>query len=133
MNFTIRLWPRKLHMSKTRTHSSSTNSSSNNSSRNSLRTWLPKAANAAIGHPSLRQPTPLAAAHPASWDQTKTANQAAEDNRQAYCNDHGSQQKSSKADHLPANDYNADLRTTSRASAHNTHEEVTYRDSRTRH
>jgi len=118
-------------MSQTRTNSSS-NNSSNNSSRNSLRTRLPKAANEAIGHPSPSLPTPLAAANPANQDQTETANQAAEVNCQAYRQHHGSQRKSSKADILPANAYNADLRTTRRASALNTHKVVTHR-SRTRH
>ena len=58
-------------------------------------------------------------------------NQAAEDNRQAYCQHHGSRRKSSKADILLANAYNVDHRTTRRGSALNTHEEVTHR-SRTR-
>ena len=91
-------------MSKTRSHSSS-----NNSSRKSQRTHLPKAANEATGHPSPSQPTPPAAASPANREQTNTANQAAEDNRQAYRQHHGSQRKSSKADVPPANAYDVDL------------------------
>ena len=110
-NSLIRPWPRKLHMSKTRSHSSS-NNSSNISSRNSLRTRLPKAANEAIGHPSQSQPTPPAAAIPANRDETDTANQAAEDNCHVYHQHDGSQPKSFKADVLLANAYDADLRTT---------------------
>jgi len=130
-NSSIRPWPRRLHMSKTWSHSSSNNSSNNNSSnnnssRNSLQTRLPKAANEATGHPSLSQPTPLVAANPVNQDQTDTANQAAEDNRQAYCQHHGLQRKILMADILPANAYNADLGTVRRASALNTHEEVTH-------
>jgi len=132
INSSIRLRPRKLHMSKTSSHSSSNNSSSNNSSRNSLQTHLPKAANKDTGHPSLSQPTPLAAAYPANQEQTNMANQAAEDHRQAHRQHHGSQEKSSKADVLPADAYDADIRTTRRASALNTHEDVTH-CSRTRH
>jgi len=112
-------------MSKTRSHSSSNNSSSINSSRNSLWTRHPEAANEAIGHPSPSQPTPPAA-NPANRDQTDTANQAAEVNPHAYRQHHGSQRKSSKADILPANAYDADLQTKRRASALNTHEEVTH-------
>jgi hypothetical protein len=118
-------------MSKTRIHSSSNNSSSNNSCRNSLRTHLPKAVHEAIAHPSPSHPTPPAA-NSANRDQTETANQAAEDNRQAYRQHHVSQRKSSKAEVLPANAYDADLRTTRRASALNTHKEVTHHN-RTRH
>jgi len=117
-------------MLKTSSHSSSNNSS--NSGRNSLQTHLPKAANEATGHPSPSQPTPPAAASPANREQTNTANQAAEDNRQAYRQHHRSQPKSSKSDVLAANAYDADLRTIRRASALNTHEEVT-NHSRTRH
>jgi hypothetical protein len=73
----------------------SNNSSSNNSGRNRQRNSLPKAANQAIGHPSPSQPTPPVV-HPASRDQTDTANQAAEDNGQAYHRQHGSQRKLSK-------------------------------------
>jgi len=123
--------PRKLHMLKTRSHRSSNNSSSN-SSRNSLWTHLPKAANEATGHPSPSQPTPPVAASPANREQTSTANHAGEDNCQAYRQHHGSQQKSSKSDVLPATAYDADLRTIRRASALNTHEEVTHH-SRTRY
>jgi len=65
-------------------------------------------------------------------DQTDTANQVVKDNRQAYRQHHGSQRKSSKADILPANAYDADLGTTRRASALNPHEEETHH-SRTRH
>jgi len=126
----IRPRRRKLHMSNTRSHSGS-NNSSNNSSSNSLRTRLPKAANEAIGHPSASQPTPPAAANLANRDQTDTAIQVAEDNRQAYHQHHGSQRKSAKAEVQPANAYDADLRTTRRTSAPNTHE-VTHR-SRTGH
>jgi len=125
----IRRRPLKLHMSNTRSHSSS-NSSSNNSSRNSIRTRLPKAANEATSHPSPRQPTPPAA-NPANRNRRGTANQVVEDNHQAYRQHHGSQRKSLKADVLPANAYYADLRTTRRASALHTHEEVT-QHSRTR-
>jgi len=117
-------------MSKTRSDSSS-NNSSNNSSRNSLPTRLPKVANEDVGRPSPSQPT-LPAANPGNRDQTDTANQVAEDNRQAYHQHHGSQRESSKADVLPANAYDADLRTRRRPSALNTHEEVTHRR-RTRH
>jgi len=130
-NCSTRPRPRKLHMSKTRSHNSN-HSSSNNSSRNSLRTRLPTAANEATGHPSPSQPTPPAAADPANQDQTDTANPAAEDNRQAYPQHHGSQRKSWKANVVPANAYDADLGTKRRASALNTHEEVTH-NSRTRH
>jgi len=124
-------WPRKLHMLKTRSHSSSINSSSN-SSRHSLRTHLPKVADEAPGHLSPSQPTPLAAASPGNREQTNTANQAAEDNCHAYRQHHGSQRESSKSDILPANAYDSDLWTIRRASALNTHEEVTHH-SRTRH
>jgi hypothetical protein len=95
-------------MSKTRSHSSG-NHSSNNSSRNSLRTHHPKAANEATSHPSPSQPISPAAANPANRDQTDKASPAAEDNRQAYRQHHGSQLKSSKADGLQANAYDADL------------------------
>jgi len=131
MNSLIQPRPRKLHMSKTRSHSSS-NSSSSNSSRNSLRTCLPKVANEATGHLSLSQPTPLAAANPANRDQTYTASQVVGDNRQVYRQYHGSQRQSSKADILPTNAYNADLETTRQDSSLNTHEEVTHH-SRTSH
>ena len=130
-NSSTRPRPRKFHMSKTRSYISN-NSSSNNSSRNSLWTPLAKAANEATGHPSTSQPTPPVAANPANRDQTDTANPAVEDNRTASRQHHGSQQQSSKADVPPANAYDADLRTTRRASALNTHEEVT-NHSRTRH
>jgi hypothetical protein len=120
----------ELHMSKTTNHSSS-NSSSIISSRNSLRTDLPKAANEATSSSSPGQPTPPAA-NPANRDQTDTANQAAEDKHQVYHQHHGSQWKSSKADSLPAYASDADLQTTRRASALNTHEEVTHH-TRTRH
>jgi hypothetical protein len=60
--------------------------------------------------PQHHQPTPPAA-NPASRDQPDTPNQAAEDNCQAYCQHHRSQRKFSKANVLPANANNADLRT----------------------
>jgi len=88
--------------------------------------------NEAIGQPSPGQPTPPAAANQANRDQTDTANQAAEVNRQAHGQHHGSQRTSSKADVQPANSYDADLQSTRRAAALNTHEEVTHH-SRTRH
>jgi len=123
--------PRKSHMSKTGSGSSSSNSS-RNTSRNSLRTRHPKAANEATGHPSLSHLTPKAA-NPANQDETNTANQVAKDNRPAYRQHHGSQQKSSKANVLAVNAHDADLRTRRWASSLNTHEEVTHRKSRTRH
>ena len=50
-------------------------------------------------HPSPSQPTPPVAANPANRDQTDMANQAAENNCQAYRQHHnGYQRKSSKAD-----------------------------------
>jgi len=120
----------ELPMSKTRNHSGR-NSGSITSSRNSLHTHLPKAACEATSHPSPGQLTPPAA-NPANRDQTATANQAAEDNRQVYRQHNGFQLKCLKADALPAYAYNTDLRTTRRASALNTHQEVTHH-SRTRH
>jgi len=90
-NYSIRPRPRKLHMSKTRSHSRTKNSC-NNSTTNSLRTRLPNAAKEAIGHPSPSQPTPQAAANPGNQDQTDRANQAAEDTGQAHRQHHGSQQ-----------------------------------------
>jgi len=133
MNSLTRLWPLKLHMSKTRCQSSRNNNRSSNSSSNSLRTRLPKAASEGTGHPSLSQPTPPAVPNPANRDQTDTAIQAAEDNCQAYHHHHGSQRISSNANDLPANAYDADLRTKRRASALYTHDEVMHRNSRTRH
>jgi len=116
MNSLIRPWLRKLQMSTTWRYSSS-NSSRNHSNSNSLQTRVPKAANVATGHPFLNLPTPPAAADPAYPDQMNTANQAAEDNHQAYRQPHWSQPKSSKDGFLLANVYNADPWTTRRASA----------------
>ena len=55
-NYSISPRPRKLHMSKRKSHSSR-NNSSNNCSRNSLRAHLPKAANEslAVYHRASRQ------------------------------------------------------------------------------
>jgi len=121
-NFSIRPPPWKLHMSKTRSHSSSNNSSSNNSKKNSLRTRLTKPANEAIAHPSPSQHTSPAAANPANRNRTDMPNHAAEDNCQACRQHHGSQWKCSKANVLPANAHNAEFWTRRRASALNPHE-----------
>jgi len=55
------------------------------------------------------------------------AYQAAKDNCHAYWQHHGSRQKSLKAEVLQTNAYDADLQTTSWASAQNTHNEVIHR------
>jgi hypothetical protein len=118
-------------MSEARSHSGCNNSSSN-SRRNSLQTRLPEVGNEATGHPTLSQPTPQAAANPVDQEQTDTASQTVEENCRAYRLHHGYQRKYSKADVLLATTYDVDLRTTTRASALHTHEEVTHHN-RTRH
>jgi len=72
-------------------------------------------------------------AHPANQDGTNRPNQAPEDRHQVYHLHHGSQQISSKVEALPANAYDADLQTTTWASALTTPKEVTHRRGRTIH
>ena len=128
-NSLIRLRPRKLPMSKTRSHSSSINCN-NNSSRYRQWTHPPKGPNERSILPSASQATPTDS-NPANGYYSNMSHQTAEDNCQDYGPHHWSQQKFSTANILLLNSYTVYLRTGMRASVLNTHKEVTHH-SRTR-